>query len=260
MKVITIAVEARILNEINFSLRMRYPDAEVKSIDKTHNITQVIEDEAADVVMIDSSCPGINTLDLIRDIRKVSDTLLIVITESESTIDKAQFLDTGADEYVSRPVSPVELLSKLRALLRRAQKLGFQEERTISTGNGLTVNLSRREVLLSGKQIYLTPHEYDLLVKLVRNLGRVVSHRVLLDRVWGSEYADDSDFLKKYIYRLRCKLEANPKKPKMLLNERGIGYKLMPAFTFLLCSAVNSLLTSTVTPTIFTAVKLSLLA
>ncbi|GAG99343.1 unnamed protein product, partial [marine sediment metagenome] len=175
----------------------------------------------------DSSLPDIDTLDLVSKIREFSDVPLIILYEAETDMDRAKGLEAGADEYIIKPFSPIELLARVRALLRRTQGLGFKPERLVSIGGELTINFTTREVILSGMRVKLTPVEYHLLSELVRNEGRVLTHRVLLEKVWGSEYTDDFSFVKKYIYRLRSKLEPDASKPQMLLTERGVGYKFV---------------------------------
>ena len=189
----------------------------------------MVETESPDLVMVDSSLPDMDTLDLVSKIREFSDVPLIILSDAETDMDRARGLEAGADEYVTKPLSPIEFLARVRALLRRTQGLGFKPERLISIGIGgeLTINFTTHEIFLSGKQVKLTPIEYHLLSELARNEGRVVTHHALLEKVWGSEYASDSSFVKKYIYRLRCKLEPDASDPQMLLTERGVGYKLV---------------------------------
>ena len=237
MKTVVVATDGRVLHNVAFLLQMRYPDVEVVAVTTASKVLATIENEAPDVVIVDSSFTGPDTIILIKELRKTSDALLVILTETESDIDKAQLLEVGADEYVGKPLSAIKLLSKVKALLRRVKGLGFQEERTLSMANGLTIHFSTREVDISGKRVQLTPHEYDLLSELARNVGKVVTHAALLDRVWGEEYSGDSEFLKKYIYRLRTKLETNPAQPRLLVNERGIGYKLILLIAFLVFNA-----------------------
>jgi two-component system KDP operon response regulator KdpE len=133
----------------------------------------------------------------------------------------------GADDYVRKPVSAVELLARLQALLRRVYGAGFKQDQASVNMGTLKVDFSAREVQVSGERVRLTPIEYDLLVHLVRNEGKVLTHAALLEKVWGRDYVDEPDHIKKYIYRLRSKLNDNSHNPKMLLSERGIGYRFV---------------------------------
>jgi len=227
VKVLVIEHNQQVVRDISFCLHVRYPEAIIVSVAEGLKGIDMVETEAPDLVMVDSSLPDIDTLDLISKIREFSDVPLFILSEAETDMDRARGLEAGADEYVTKPFSPIELLAKVKALLRRTQGLGFKSERSVSFGGKLTINFTTHEVLVSGKLVKLTPIEYDLLSELVRNEGRVLTHRVLLEKVWGSEYANDCSFVKKYIYRLRSKLEPDARKPQMLLIERGVGYKFV---------------------------------
>jgi len=227
VKVLVIEDNRQVIRDISFCLRVRYPEVMVVSVVEGPKGIDMVETESPDLVMVDSSLPDIDTLDLVSKIREFSDVPLIILCEAETDMDRAKGLEAGADEYVTKPFSPIELLARVRALLRRTQGLGFKPERLVSIGGELTINFTTREVILSGMRVKLTPIEYHLLSELVRNEGRVLTHRVLLEKVWGSEYTDDFSFVKKYIYRLRSKLEPDASKPQMLLTERGVGYKFV---------------------------------
>ena len=185
----------------------------------------MVETESPDLVMVDSSLPDIDTLELISKIREFSDVPLIVLYEAETDLDRAKGLEAGADEYVTKPLSPVELLARVKALLRRTRGVGFKPEHVISYSSKLSINFTTHEVFLSDMRVKLTPIEYRLLSVLVRNEGRVLTHRSLLDKVWGPEYVGDFSFTKRYIYRLRQKLQDDPDNPRMIHTERGVGYR-----------------------------------
>ncbi len=227
MKVLVFEDSEQVVKEISFCLRLRYPEVSVVSVAEGRKGIDMVETETPDLVMVDSSLADINTLDLVSEIREFSDVPLIILSQAETDMDRARGLEAGADEYVTKPFSPIELLAKVKALLRRTQQLGFKPERLVSFGDKLTISFSTHEVCLSGKPVKLTPIEYNLLSELVRNDGRVVTHGALLERVWGPEYTNDRSFVKKYIYRLRSKLEPHARKPQMLLIERGVGYKFV---------------------------------
>ena len=226
MKVLIVEDEKRVIKDITFFLAMRYPESIIVSTGKGLEGIGMIETEMPDLVMAASSLPDIDVLNFISKIRQFSDIPLLILIEGENDIDRAMVLEAGADEYVSKPFNPIELVARVKALLRRTHSDGFKQENILCAG-GLTINFGTREVSLSGRQIKLTPREYSLLAELAKNEGKVLPHRVLLEKVWGSEYAADYTFVKKYIYRLRYKLELDPVKPQMLLCERGIGYKFV---------------------------------
>ena len=227
MKVLVIEDNRQVVRDISFCLQVRYPEVIVISVAEGQKGLDMIETESPDLVMVDSSLPNMDTLDLISKIREFSDVPLIVLCEVETGMERARELEAGADEYVIKPFSPIELLAKVRAQLRRTQGLGFKPEHSISIGEELIINFGTREVFLSGERVKLTPIEYHLLSELVRNNGRVLTHSALLEKVWGSEYTNEYSFIKKYVYRLRSKLETDAGKPQMLLTERGIGYRFV---------------------------------
>lgn len=227
MKVLVIEDNRRVIRDISFCLQVRYPEVILVSVAEGLKGIELVETESPDLVMVDSCLPDIDTLDLVSTIREFSDVPLIILYEAETDMDRARGLEAGADEYVIKPFSPIELLARVRALLRRTQGIGFKPKCLVSIGGELTINFTTHEVVLSGMRVKLTPVEFDLLSELVRNEGRVLTHRALLEKVWGSEYADDFSFVKKYIYRLRSKLEPDASKPQMLLTERGVGYKFV---------------------------------
>jgi two-component system KDP operon response regulator KdpE len=227
VKVLVIEDNQQVIRDISLCLQIRYPDVSVVSVSEGLKGVEMVETESPDLVMVASSLPHIDTLYLVSQIREFSDVPLIILCEAETDMDIARGLEAGADEYITKPFSPIELLARVRALLRRTQGVGFKPEHLVSISGELTFNFTRCEVFLSGKQVKLTPIEYQLLSQLVRNDGRVLTHSTLLEKVWGSEYTRDYSCIKKYIYRLRSKLEPNASNPQMLLSERGVGYKFI---------------------------------
>jgi DNA-binding response OmpR family regulator len=228
VKVLLIEDSQKVVRDISSCLRVRYPDVIIIAIGEGQKGIEMVETESLDLVMADSSLPDTNILDLVTEIREFSDVPLLILCEMTTDMDRAIGLERGADEYVNKPFSPTELLARVNALLRRTHGLGFKPERVISTGSQLNINHAMHEVVLpTGKRVKLTPIEYNLLLELVRNESRVLTHRRLLDKIWGSVSADDYGSIKKYIYRLRSKLEPDAHKPQMFLTERGVGYKFI---------------------------------
>ncbi len=229
MHVLIIVESDQVVKDISFCLLVRYPDAVITPIDNGTTALQIIESESFDLVMLDSSISDMDHLTIITSVRELSNVPLFVLYESETDLDRAKGLEAGADEYVSKPFSPIELLAKVNSILRRGQLTGDKRHDIISMGDTLSINFSTHEVLLSGERINLTPTEYRLLTELVRSDGKVLSHDILLEKVWGSEYKYKSDqsFLRTYIYRLRSKIGDNVNNPRMLITERGIGYRFI---------------------------------
>ncbi|MFC2016650.1 winged helix-turn-helix domain-containing protein [Chloroflexota bacterium] len=225
MYVLIIENGQKVIEDLTFCLQVTYPEAIITSVAEGLKGLKIMESKPLDLVIAGTSLQDIGTLDLIRKIRESSDAPLIILSEGESDIDRAKGLELGADDFTNKQFSPMELLARVRALLRRTNGTGFKPERLVSIGGELTINFNTHEVFISGERVSLTPTEYNLLSQLVRNEGKVLTHDTLLERIWGLEYDADPSFVKKYIYRLRSKLEPDSSKPQMLLSERGVGYK-----------------------------------
>jgi two-component system KDP operon response regulator KdpE len=226
MKVLIIESEPEMVKHISFCLKMRYSDLQVIDANDSTDGIHLIETESPDLVFLASSSPVTDSVSVIGEIREFSDVGLILVTESESTdLERAEYLEAGADDCINKQFSPMEVLGRVKALMRRINGSSFNKERTFILDGDLIINFGTREVFASGKKVKLTPTEYKLLTELVRNAGRVLTHQLLLEKVWSPEYVNDVTLVKKYIYRLRHKIETNPDDPRLLLSERGIGYR-----------------------------------
>ena len=188
----------------------------------------LIERERPDVVLLDIGLPEMSGFDVLEEIRLFSDVPVIMLTVRDDELSKIQGLELGADDYVTKPFSHLELLARVRAVLRRAQTLPLAHEQPFVSGD-IQVDFARRAATARGQPVALTGTEYRLLYHLVRNAGRVMSHEALLARVWGREYIDEISYLKSYIHRLRNKLERDPHHPEYILTEYGVGYWFRPA-------------------------------
>ncbi len=227
MKILVIAEDEQVLEDLAFCLKVRYPEAIIVSVAEGLKGVGMVETESPNLVIVDSAITDIEIPALAVKIRDFSDVALIVLCGEESEIDRAKGLEAGVDEYATKPFSPIEFLSMVRALLRRTERVGFKPDRLVCFGNELSINFISREVFLSGKPVKLTPFEYEMLSELARNEGRVLTHRSLIDKIWGSEYVNDYSFTKRCIYRLRKKLNDDPNNPRLIHTERGIGYKFI---------------------------------
>jgi two-component system, OmpR family, KDP operon response regulator KdpE len=231
MKVLIIEDDQRFVQDIRFCLEVRYPDIEIVCVKDGLKGIAMVETESPDLVISDTSLRDFNSLDLVKNIREFSDVPLVFLYEHDSDLDRAKGLEAGVDEYVNKPISPIELLARIKALLRRTQHAGFQPEHVVSIDDSIAINYTTREVFRSGKAIKLTPIEYELLAELARNLNRAVSCETLLEKIWGPECIGDRSFVKKYIYRLRSKLKCDGAKQQLIATERGIGYRLTKHLT-----------------------------
>ena len=184
------------------------------------------ESRQPDIVVLDLGLPDIDGLEVIRRLREWTGVPIIVLSARGQEQDKIAALDAGADDYIGKPFGVGELLARLRVSLRHAERTVREAgEPTFSAGD-LEVNLTERRVLVGGKEIHLTPIEYRLLATMVKHAGKVLTHRQLLREVWGPPYADQAHYLHVYMAQLRRKLEIDPTRPRHLLTEPGIGYRL----------------------------------
>jgi two-component system KDP operon response regulator KdpE len=188
---------------------------------------EIAELESPDLVLLDVMMPEMNGFTFLQRLREFSDVPVIFLTAKGDESDKVQGLDIGADDYLTKPFSPAELLARVRAALRRRQP-GDVSTATIGVGD-LTINVARRRVIRGDQEIRLTPTEYKLLYELATNAGKVMLHSELLSRVWGPEYRDEVDYLWTYVRYLRNKIEPDPSHPRYILSEPGVGYMLAPA-------------------------------
>lgn len=179
-----------------------------------------------DVILLDLGLPDIDGKDVIRQLREWSKTPVIVLSARDREAEKIAALDLGADDYVNKPFGVGELLARLRTALRHAARQ--TGEQTNFSSGALAVDVLKHEVLLDGQPVKLTPKEFDLLSILVRNAGRVVTHRQILTAVWGPAHADDFQYLRVFIGQLRQKLSRHPDCTELILTEPGIGYRLVP--------------------------------
>ncbi len=184
----------------------------------------MLNSENPDVVILDLGLPDMDGITVTRRLRQLSDLPILILSARSQEQNKIMALDAGADDYLTKPFGSGELHARLQALLRRVSR-SFSSLEVFETGQ-LKVDLSRRKVFISNNEVRITPIEYRLLSILIRNGGAVVTHRQLLQEVWGAEHIQDQHYLRIYMGQLRHKLEVNPARPRYLLTEVGIGYRL----------------------------------
>jgi two-component system KDP operon response regulator KdpE len=183
-----------------------------------------VRDGEPDLLILDLGLPDMDGIDVIRAVRAASQVPIIILSIRGDDRGKVEALDLGADDYLSKPFSIEELLARIRAALRhRLQTQGTLPQFQCAD---LSVDLVRRRVTLAGNELHLSPKEYEILAFFASHAGRVVTHQQLLRAVWGSAYAGDVQYLRVYIRQLRQKLETDPSRPRYLLTEPGVGYRL----------------------------------
>lgn len=186
--------------------------------------TASVREHRPDLVVMDINMPIMDGVEACSKIRQFSQVPILMLTARVQSQDVVTGLDQGADDYIGKPFNMDELLARIRALLRRTPAAN----RPLEVGNGaVKIDQQRREVLVRSSAVDLTPTEYQLLLILAENAGKVVEHEKLLRSVWGQEYTRDNDYLKVYIWHLRRKLEEDPRNPVLLLTEWGVGYRLV---------------------------------
>ncbi len=183
--------------------------------------------DTPDLVLLDVMMPDLDGFEVLQTIREVSSVPVIMLTAKGEEDDRVRGLELGADDYVTKPFSPRELVSRVRAVLRRTEGASGSMHGLIEVDERLKIDFDRREIWLEGRLVKLRPTEYRLLYHLVQNAGWVVSHDQLLQKVWGYEYRDEPHYVRLYINYLRQKLEKDPSDPKYILTERGVGYRFV---------------------------------
>ena len=187
---------------------------------------QTFHDWPPDLVITDLAMPNISGLELCRRLRATSEVPIIVLSVRGEEQTKVQALDAGADDYVTKPFGMDELSARIRAALRR-QPATDSRSQMLEVGD-FRIDLEAHTITQSGKEIHLTPKEFDLMVHLVRNAGKVLTHRALLGAVWGGDYTEQNEYLRVFIGQLRKKIELDPSEPRYILTEPWIGYRFNP--------------------------------
>jgi len=188
---------------------------------------QRLRDATPDLILLDIMMPDLDGFEVLQMIREINNVPVIMLTAKGEEDDRVRGLELGADDYITKPFSPRELLSRVKAVLRRTKGASGGMHGLIQVDNRLKIDFDRREIWLEGKIVKLRPTEYRLLFHLMQNAGWVISHDQLLAKVWGYEYRDEPHYVRLYINYLRQKLEKDPANPKYILTERGVGYRFV---------------------------------
>jgi two-component system KDP operon response regulator KdpE len=181
-----------------------------------------VRQSTPDAILLDVNMPGIGGLETCREIRRTMDIPILMLTVRNAERDKVMALDAGADDYVVKPFSMAELLARIRAALRRRLP---QEKVASFSAKDFAANFETRQVTVKGRDVHLTPKEFELLRHLISNAGKPITHRRLLQAVWGPDYGDEPEYLRVMINQLRKKIESDPGRPKLILTEPWVGYR-----------------------------------
>jgi two-component system KDP operon response regulator KdpE len=229
MKLLVVDDAPDVVESISLGFTLQWRDVDVLGAGDGETALDLVEREAPDLVLLDIGLPGIDGYEVLRQIRLFSDVPVVMLTARDDTLDKVKGLELGADDYVTKPFNHLELLARVRAVLRRHEMPAPASRAPSFRSGDLEVDFARQQVRLHGRPLDLTPTEYKLLYHFVRNAGHVLPHGTLLAKVWGREYVDEVDYLRVYVRRLRAKLGDDPEDVRYIRTERGLGYRFVGA-------------------------------
>ncbi len=225
MRLLIVDDDPELMEALTLSLALQLKDAELLTARTGGEALRIFNAKGADAVLLDIMLPDIDGYELCRRIRERSEVPILLVSARDQELDKVRGFEMGADDYITKPFGQLEFLARLKAALRRRQL--SPEAGIPSFVNGpLTINYVTHEVTVDAQLVRLSPIEYNLLAQLARNVGRVMTHKSLLASVWGEEYVSEVDYLKVHIRHVRGKIEEDPARPKIILTERGLGYRM----------------------------------
>jgi two-component system KDP operon response regulator KdpE len=223
LTVLVVDDEARLIDLIRMNLELE--GFRVLEAANGYEALERLKEDLPDLIILDVMMPEMDGFETLKHIREVSTVPVMMLTVRNEEGDRIRGLDLGADDYLTKPFSPRELLSRTKALLRRSFMPSPTRKTQIVVDDELTIDFNKHEVWVRGEKVALRPTEYRLLYHLVNNAGRLLTHETLLSKVWGHEYRDEAHYLRLYITYLRQKIERDPAHPKYILTERGLGYR-----------------------------------
>ena len=226
MKILVVDDDQPILDALTLGFQLQWQDATVLVAHDGEAGLRAFYEHSPDVVVLDVAMPGKSGFEVLQEIRRTSDVPVLMLTARGEELDQVRGLELGADDYVVKPVRHLVLLARIRAVLRRAELPPPLEALPDFVAGELAINFQSHRVTLQGAPVKLTPVEYKLLYHLVRNVGRLLPHQALLERVWGAEYGATPEYLKVFISRLRAKIEPAGGM-RYIENERGLGYRFV---------------------------------
>lgn len=224
-KILVVDDEERMLRFIR--LNLEHDGFQVIEAVKGHEALDKMRTGMPDMILLDVMLPDLDGFEVLKMVREMSNIPIIMLTAKGEEDDRVKGLELGADDYVTKPFSPRELVSRVKAVLRRVETEGNEEEDVIQVDERLKIDFNRREIWVNDELVKLRPTEYRLLYHMVQNAGWVLTYDQILSRVWGYEYRDEPHYVRLYINYLRQKLEEDPANPKYILTERGVGYRFI---------------------------------
>jgi two-component system KDP operon response regulator KdpE len=227
MKILIVDDEPDVIESVRLGFTLQWREIDVIGAGSGEAGLDAIERERPDIVLLDIGLPDIDGFEVLRQIRAFSDVPVVMLTAHDDSMDKVKGLELGADDYVTKPFNHLELMARVKAVLRRLDMPAPATRAPSFRSGDLEVDFARQEARLRGERVDLTPTEYKLLYHLVRNAGHILQHGTLLAKVWGREYVDEVDYIRVYIRRLREKLGDNPDNPRYIRTERGLGYRFV---------------------------------
>ncbi|HET9521167.1 MAG TPA: response regulator transcription factor [Candidatus Limnocylindrales bacterium] len=227
MKVLIVDDEPDVIESVRLGFTLQWREVDVVGAGSGDAGLDAIERDHPDIVLLDVGLPDLDGFEVLRQIRAFSDVPVVMLTARDDSMDKVKGLELGADDYVTKPFNHLELMARVKAVLRRLEMPAPASRAPSFRAGELEVDFARQEARLRGKRLELTPTEYKLLYHLVRNAGHVLQHGTLLAKIWGREYVDEVDYIRVYIRRLRDKLGDDPDNPRYIRTERGLGYRFL---------------------------------
>ncbi len=227
MKILVVDDEADVVESVRLGFTLQWREVDVLGASTGESALDAVEHEQPDIVLLDIGLPDIDGFEVLRRIREFSDAPVVMLTARDDALDKVKGLELGADDYVTKPFNHLELMARVKAVLRRLDMPAPASRAPSFRSGDLEVDFARQEARFRGKRLDLTPTEYKLLYHLVRNAGHILPHGTLLAKVWGREYIDEVDYVRVYIRRLREKLADDPENARYIRTERGLGYRFL---------------------------------
>jgi two-component system KDP operon response regulator KdpE len=227
LKILVVDDAPEVVESVTVGLSLHWREVDVVGAADGKSALDQVERESPDLVLLDVGLPDMDGYKVLEEIRLFSDVPVLMLTARDDPMDKVKGLELGADDYVTKPFNHLELLARMRAVLRRLDMPAPKSRAPSFRAGELEVDFDAQEARLRGERLDLTPTEYRLLYHLVRNAGRVLQHGTLLAKVWGREYVDEVDYVRVYVRRLRDKLGDDPERPRYIRTDRGLGYRFI---------------------------------